>query len=84
MSNINRPGVFAYKIGNLQGANILEPDRDYHNPLNQNELETCSNTKFPCVPSANCVEYSNGICCECMPGFVGNGRSCIPESLFHF
>nr|XP_027194219.1 nidogen-2-like [Dermatophagoides pteronyssinus] len=80
MSNINRRGIFAYHIGNTGYGNIIQPDHDYENSLELNELETCTNTRFPCIPSAECIEFSTGICCRCRSGYYGNGRSCLPEN----
>lgn len=80
MSNINEPGMFAFRIGQTaNGENIGLPDMDNGHSLEVEGVETCSNTKFPCLPSANCQEFYTGICCECQQGFFGNGRTCIPN-----
>lgn len=82
MSNVNRRGVFAFHCGNTGSGGIILPDKDYEDTLTLKGPETCSNTVFPCLPSANCIGYSTGICCECQRGFYGNGRSCLVSSTF--
>lgn len=80
MSNVNRKGLFAFHIGNTGSGNIILPDRDYERSLkNIGSLETCTSTDFPCLPSANCIGFSTGICCECQRGYFGNGRSCLVQ-----
>uniref|UniRef100_A0A1I7Z159 EGF-like domain-containing protein n=1 Tax=Steinernema glaseri TaxID=37863 RepID=A0A1I7Z159_9BILA len=31
----------------------------------------------PCAAHAECVDFSNGFCCQCQPGFYGNGKECL-------
>lgn len=70
MTNVNRPGMFMFQLG---GPTIGLPDLNVY-PASP---ETCSNTEFPCLQSANCLQYSTGICCECQTDFFGNGRTCL-------
>lgn len=30
---------------------------------------------------ARCVDYSDGICCQCKDGFYGNGKSCVKDNV---
>ena len=77
MSNLRQPGMFAFRIGPTGSGNVILPDQNYQESLELNEVETCSNTKFPCVPSADCEAFSSGICCQCKSNYFGNGRSCL-------
>lgn len=64
------PGVWMFGLIN---GSVIEP-------LNRNAFtrETCSKTNNPCIPSANCQDKEQGICCACKDGYVGNGISCFP------
>lgn len=77
MSNVNQPGLFAFHVGNTGPGNIIQPDKDYEDSLALKGTESCVNTHYPCLPTANCLEYSTGICCECQKHYYGNGRSCL-------
>ena len=41
--------------------------------------ETCSRTRLTCSAFADCRDYSTGPCCQCRPGFYGNGKDCVAE-----
>ncbi|XP_028460050.1 nidogen-1-like [Perca flavescens] len=41
--------------------------------------ETCVLNRHKCSAFADCRDYSNGYCCQCRPGFYGNGKDCVAE-----
>ncbi|CAK6981389.1 nidogen-1-like [Scomber scombrus] len=42
-------------------------------------LDTCDHNRHKCSAFAECRDYSNGYCCQCKPGFYGNGKDCVAE-----
>ena len=82
MSNVNRPGIWVFHIGNTGPTNIKLPDINGEESLVRTGIETCANTQLPCPPSASCIDYSNGFCCSCIEGYIGNGRNCLSKSKF--
>lgn len=40
---------------------------------------TCANNRNKCSQFADCRDYVNGFCCNCRPGFYGNGNQCVAE-----
>ena len=80
MSNVYRPGIWIFKIGNLRSGNIIAPDIDGERSLDRQESDTCSTARLPCPPTANCIDYNNGFCCSCADGYFGNGRECLMNS----
>ncbi|XP_064599623.1 nidogen-1-like isoform X3 [Liolophura sinensis] len=80
LSNINVPGVWMFQIGSVKEGNVLPAD------INTGEVfifeldgddATCLEGARTCHPSARCVDFSPGFCCECVQPFYGNGRSCL-------
>uniref|UniRef100_A0A8C8LXR9 Nidogen 1b n=1 Tax=Oncorhynchus tshawytscha TaxID=74940 RepID=A0A8C8LXR9_ONCTS len=41
--------------------------------------ETCASNRQKCSSFADCKDYTNGYCCQCRPGFYGNGKDCVAE-----
>ncbi|VDK46081.1 unnamed protein product [Gongylonema pulchrum] len=33
----------------------------------------------PCSTHARCIDYNPGYCCECLPGYYGNGEECLKD-----
>ncbi|CAG2164802.1 unnamed protein product [Oppiella nova] len=77
MSNVFRPGVWLFLVGNLGNGNVVEPDIDGNQSLQKPELDTCATAQLPCPPNANCIDYAKGFCCQCSDGYFGNGRQCL-------
>lgn len=36
-----------------------------------------------CHSNANCVDYDEGYCCECVAPYIGNGEECIRPGKIH-
>ena len=81
MSNVFRPGIWIFKIGNLGAGNIIEPDMDSGRALVSSGSESCATAQLPCPPSATCIDYGEGFCCSCADGYFGNGRQCLMKGL---
>uniref|UniRef100_A0A8C2WHH2 Nidogen 1 n=1 Tax=Cyclopterus lumpus TaxID=8103 RepID=A0A8C2WHH2_CYCLU len=43
------------------------------------KLGTCANNRNKCSQFADCKDHSSGYCCNCRPGFYGNGIQCVAE-----
>uniref|UniRef100_A0A158Q8F9 Nidogen-1 n=1 Tax=Elaeophora elaphi TaxID=1147741 RepID=A0A158Q8F9_9BILA len=33
----------------------------------------------PCSSNAKCIDYNPGYCCQCLPGYYGNGEECLRD-----
>uniref|UniRef100_A0A915PNJ4 Uncharacterized protein n=1 Tax=Setaria digitata TaxID=48799 RepID=A0A915PNJ4_9BILA len=33
----------------------------------------------PCSPHGRCIDYNPGYCCQCLPGYYGNGEECLRD-----
>ena len=80
-SNVGEEGLWVYQIGDSN--QILRPLGDVAEELipvlaNFDPIETpCVQGRSQCHLSAECVDYGNGFCCECLPNTYGNGKSCL-------
>lgn len=43
------------------------------------KLGTCANNQNKCSQFGDCKDHSSGYCCNCRPGFYGNGIQCVAE-----
>lgn len=43
--------------------------------------EKCANNRHKCSSFADCQDYDTGYCCQCKPGFYGNGKDCVAEGM---
>jgi hypothetical protein len=41
--------------------------------------EVIANTDSSCHRDGECVDYSPGYCCQCLPGYYGNGKECLKD-----
>uniref|UniRef100_A0A8C5P9T4 Nidogen 1 n=1 Tax=Leptobrachium leishanense TaxID=445787 RepID=A0A8C5P9T4_9ANUR len=46
---------------------------------NTGSQQTCANNRHKCSIYASCKDYTTGYCCNCNPGYYGNGRQCVSE-----
>uniref|UniRef100_A0A8B9L2A0 Nidogen 1 n=1 Tax=Astyanax mexicanus TaxID=7994 RepID=A0A8B9L2A0_ASTMX len=73
-----RPQPVVAQPINPQVVVVEEPDED----LNVNVFsyyETCSSNRHKCSNFADCIDYATGYCCQCKPGYYGNGKDCVAE-----
>ncbi len=81
MSNVHRPGIWIFHVGNTgPGGNLIDPDIDGDKSLARTEPQQCSNAQYPCPPTATCNDYQAGFCCVCSSQYFGNGRNCLAIS----
>uniref|UniRef100_A0A182NFC0 Nidogen n=1 Tax=Anopheles dirus TaxID=7168 RepID=A0A182NFC0_9DIPT len=80
-SNINQPGLWLYRVGPLSAdANVEQPDTQ----LDQEPTEprSCADGgRYKCHSAASCVNSNWGFCCQCKPGYYGNGFSCVKNDV---
>lgn len=83
-SNIHEPGKYVFRVGNISyEGNIAVPDQYDQNEVEvEEESKTCAQSgPSVCHIQARCVDYQAGICCKCIDGFYGNGKSCIKDDV---
>ncbi|XP_057336522.1 nidogen-like isoform X4 [Microplitis mediator] len=86
-SNINRPGQWIFQIGPIaDGKNIKVPDNietftNLFTGSNEPTDQTCMTGATTCHSKATCIDYEYGYCCNCKPGYFGNGKFCQPNDL---
>ncbi|XP_056442683.1 nidogen-1-like [Gadus chalcogrammus] len=62
-----------------QRPEVVVVDQDLDVDVFSYNSETCSRTRLTCSAFADCRDYSTGPCCQCRPGFYGNGKDCVAE-----
>lgn len=58
---------------------LVVDDTDINVDVFSYNLGTCANNRNKCSQFADCKDYSSGYCCNCRPGFYGNGIQCMAE-----
>ncbi|XP_029306242.1 nidogen-1 isoform X2 [Cottoperca gobio] len=58
---------------------LVVDDTDINVDVFSYNLGTCANNRNKCSQFADCKDYSSGYCCNCRPGFYGNGIQCVAE-----
>ena len=43
------------------------------------DINECTTGSYTCHDNAHCVNTNGSYTCHCLPGFSGNGRSCVSE-----
>lgn len=79
-SNINVPGAWLFKIGRLNGGDIMQPDVNTGDVTifePDMEADSCLEGAKTCHVNSQCVDFATGFCCECMDPFYGNGLNCL-------
>ncbi|KAK2575184.1 hypothetical protein KPH14_003221 [Odynerus spinipes] len=80
-SNINRPGHWVFHVGPIpEGEDVKTPDSIEDTTI-VSQTPSCRTGATTCHSKAICVDYEVGFCCNCKPGFFGNGRSCQPNDV---
>lgn len=41
----------------------------------------CMSGSTSCHSAAKCVNFQSGFCCQCLPGWYGNGETCLPNGV---
>ncbi|KAK0096570.1 hypothetical protein PV326_005114 [Microctonus aethiopoides] len=54
---------------------------DLFTETNHPNDHSCMTGATTCHSKATCVDYEYGYCCNCKPGYFGNGKSCQPIDL---
>ncbi|KAK1886793.1 Nidogen-1 [Dissostichus eleginoides] len=57
----------------------LSRDEDLNVNVFTYNSETCAHNQQKCSAFADCRDYSQGYCCQCKPGYYGNGKDCVAE-----
>lgn len=57
---------------------------DLFTETNQPNDHSCMTGATTCHSKATCVDYEYGYCCNCKPGYFGNGKSCQPIGKIYF
>ncbi|KAJ8949810.1 hypothetical protein NQ318_000508 [Aromia moschata] len=76
-SNIGFDGQFIYKV---DGADIAEPDASFATKKSSSTV-SCAEAPTFCHVQANCIDYEEGLCCECNPKYYGNGIFCVKKDV---
>ncbi|KAK9507915.1 hypothetical protein O3M35_007676 [Rhynocoris fuscipes] len=82
-TNADRPGMFIFRIGNINDTgNVEAPPNAYgqYNEVN-GEPKTCFVGATNCHSNAECIEEPEGYCCRCQPSYFGNGRTCLEREV---
>ncbi|XP_037638608.1 nidogen-1 [Sebastes umbrosus] len=58
---------------------LVVDDTDINVDVFSYNLGTCANNRNKCSQFGDCKDYSSGYCCNCRPGFYGNGIQCVAE-----
>ncbi|XP_064804130.1 nidogen-1-like [Oncorhynchus masou masou] len=58
---------------------VVDEDDDLDVNVFAYNSETCASNRQKCSSFADCKDYINGYCCQCRPGFYGNGKDCVAE-----
>ncbi|CDQ60559.1 unnamed protein product [Oncorhynchus mykiss] len=58
---------------------VVDEDDDLDVDVFAYNSETCASNRQKCSSFADCKDYTNGYCCQCRPGFYGNGKDCVAE-----
>lgn len=58
---------------------LVVDDTDINVDVFSYDLGTCANNRNKCSQFSDCKDYSGGYCCNCRPGFYGNGIECVAE-----
>ncbi|KAK9738878.1 Calcium-binding EGF domain [Popillia japonica] len=80
-SNIDLPGMWLFRVGIVFDENDVEvPDvgvngQDFTLP------KTCAQTSTQCHSNAKCVDFDDGICCQCNNNYYGNGKFCVKNDV---
>lgn len=81
-SNCGNPGVWMYRIGQLNlNENVQKPDVGVDDFISQetDAAESCAVGGSLCHSNAICTDYTPGFCCSCEDKYLGNGINCIPK-----
>ncbi|KAJ1346639.1 hypothetical protein KIN20_001510 [Parelaphostrongylus tenuis] len=55
----------------------LEWTRQHEQIEQSTQVVNCASAGEVCNQNAVCRDYNTGFCCECRPGFYGNGKECL-------
>ncbi|KAL6101612.1 nid1 [Pungitius sinensis] len=58
---------------------LVVDDTDINVDVFSYNLGTCANSRNKCSQFADCQDHPSGYCCNCRPGFYGNGIQCVAE-----
>ncbi|KAK5898939.1 hypothetical protein CesoFtcFv8_008470 [Champsocephalus esox] len=58
---------------------VVDEDEDLNVNVFSYNSETCAHNQKTCSAFADCRDYSQGYCCQCKPGYYGNGKDCVAE-----
>ncbi|KAJ8922644.1 hypothetical protein NQ315_007676 [Exocentrus adspersus] len=72
-SNMDLEGQFLFKVDESE---IREPDIDTDTKFS-GAPTSCAEASTYCHVQAQCIDYENGICCQCNSRYYGNGRYCV-------
>ncbi|XP_073972916.1 nidogen isoform X4 [Rhodnius prolixus] len=76
-TNADRPGLFLFRIGNIDDTGNVEAPPNSYGDYKHREPRTCFEGGTNCHSNAECYEEPEGYCCRCQPSYFGNGRSCL-------
>jgi len=81
-SNTDVPGLWIFKVGPLEAfGNVEGPEIGVTQAADPSNARSCQEGKAICHSQAECSDNPYGFCCNCNPGWYGDGQNCLAAGL---